>query len=397
MGVASGEVFSCDFGWRTMAYLKLVDVDGRAGWAEFPDAFGNSGICAVVEAMLPAVVGTDPLRRAGTLARLRARTAPSPGGINAQAIGAIENALTELAARTLDVPVHVLVGGAVRDEIPVYWSHFGIYRQDDRADAIGVPRLTSYADLTELARQARRDGYRYLKTNMMALDNAALRGRTAPWTRPPDVPGREWDRQSIEAAAATLAALRAGAGDDAGILFDANTGYAADGHRRMAQLARSFGVEWLELDGQSPAVLRGLRAEGSVIGSGESLFGTREHLPYLAGRALDVCIVDVLWNGFGESLRIAAQAGTYGVSIAPHNFYGHLSTCISAQYAACLPNLSILEVDLDGVPARDEIVPDAPTPKRGVLALPAGAGWGAEVDEDAVRFYAGRRAGRAVG
>ena len=396
MGVQSGEVFSCDFGWRTMAYLKLVDTDGRAGWAEFPDAFGNAGIRAVVEAMLPAVLGSDPLRRSVTLARLRAGTAPSPSGINAQAIGAIENALTDLAARTLDVPVHLLVGGAVRDEIPVYWSHFGIYRQDARADAIGVPRIRTYADVSELARAARRDGYRYLKTNLMALDNETLRGRPAPWTRPPDVPGREWDRQSLDAAAATLQAVRDGAGDDAGIIFDANTGYGADGHRRMAALARSFDVEWLELDGQPPDVLRALRDEGTAIGSGESLFGTREYEPFLAGRALDVCIVDVLWNGFGEALRIASHAGTHGVGVAPHNFYGHLSTCISLQYAACLPNLSILELDVDGVPARDEIVPDAPRPTRGVLALPAGPGWGVEVNEDAIRFYAGRRADRTA-
>ena len=41
---------------------------------------------------------------------------------------------------------------------------------------------------------------------------------------------------------------------------------------------------------------------------------------------MDVAIIDVPWNGVGESLKIAAMADTYEVNVAPHNFYGHLAT-----------------------------------------------------------------------
>ena len=45
-----------------------------------------------------------------------------------QAIAAIENALVDLKARALDVPVYELLGGAVRDRLQLYWSHCGSMR-----------------------------------------------------------------------------------------------------------------------------------------------------------------------------------------------------------------------------------------------------------------------------
>ena len=35
------------------------------------------------------------------------------------------------------------------------------------------------------------------------------------------------------------------------------------------------------------------------------------------------------------------------VNVAPHNFYGHLCTMMNAHFAACVPNLRIMETDLD--------------------------------------------------
>ena len=49
---------------------------------------------------------------------------------------------------------------------------------------------------------------------------------------------------------------------------------------------------------------------------------------------MDVPIVDVVWNGLAESLKIAAMADVYEVNVAPHNFYGHLCSMISAHFCA---------------------------------------------------------------
>ncbi len=99
---------------------------------------------------------------------------------------------------------------------------------------------------------------------------------------------------------------------------------------------------------------------------------------------MDVAIVDVLWNGYLESLKIATLAESYAVPVAPHNFYGHLASAISGHFAAAVPNLHVMEIDVDGVPWRDEVT-TPPVFDDGHLVLPKGPGWGVEVNEDAVQ------------
>ena len=60
-----------------------------------------------------------------------------------------------------------------------------------------------------------------------------------------------------------------------------------------------------------------------------------------------------------ESLKIAAMADVYEMNVAPHNFYGHLSSVISAHFCAAVPNFRIMETDIDAVPWRDELVDHA--------------------------------------
>ena len=54
---------------------------------------------------------------------------------------------------------------------------------------------------------------------------------------------------------------------------------------------------------------------------------------------MDVASVDVIWNGFAQSLKIAALAETHEVACAPHNYYSHLATFIAAQWCAAIPNV----------------------------------------------------------
>jgi len=105
-----------------------------------------------------------------------------------------------------------------------------------------------------------------------------------------------------------------------------------------------------------------------------------------------VAIIDVPWNGIGEALKIAAMADAYEVNVAPHNFYSHLATMMSAHFAAVVPNLRIMEIDPDMVPWQDDLVTVKPVIKNGYLELPTGPGWGTEVNEEAVHAHPPRPA-----
>ena len=44
----------------------------------------------------------------------------------------------------------------------------------------------------------------------------------------------------------------------------------------------------------------------------------------LRKQSMDVAIIDAVWNGVWQAMKIAGAADAFEVNIAPHNFYGHL-------------------------------------------------------------------------
>jgi L-alanine-DL-glutamate epimerase-like enolase superfamily enzyme len=106
---------------------------------------------------------------------------------------------------------------------------------------------------------------------------------------------------------------------------------------------------------------------------------------------MDVAIIDGPWNGIWQALKIAAMAEAYEINVAPHNFYGHLSTLMSAHLCAAIPNFRIMEIDIDDVPWKDDIVTYAPEIEDGHLLVPSGPGWGTELNEAAIRAHPPKR------
>ena len=75
-------------------------------------------------------------------------------------------------------------------------------------------------------------------------------------------------------------------------------------------------------------------------------------------------------------MKIAAAAEAYEVNVAPHNFYGHLCTMMNAHFCAAVPNLRIMETDIDRLAWDHELfthVPDSRTAISLFRTGPAGA------------------------
>ena len=89
-----------------------------------------------------------------------------------------------------------------------------------------------------------------------------------------------------------------------------------------------------------------------------------------------MAIIDVAWNGILESMKIAAMADAYEVNVAPHNFNGHLGSLMSAHMCAAIPNFRVMEIDIEDVPWKDDLVTPVPMIEAGELLLPTGAGLG---------------------
>jgi L-alanine-DL-glutamate epimerase-like enolase superfamily enzyme len=376
------ETLHCDGGWRVLSFLKITTDTGPVGWAEYNECYGSRGLTAVIDGLGELITGVDPRPVTKLIARLAARTRQVRGGIAQQAIAAIENALLDIKAKDLGIAVCELFGGPVRTRLPLYWSHCGSYRLQF-AGLLGVAPVRGYEDLRSLGHEVASRGFSALKTNVFDFDAAppALIMPGFGWST--GYPELNLSQAIVEKMAAQLSALREGAGQDTGIMLDLNYNFRTEGFIRAARELEPFNLHWLELDTPDPAALMRIRAAAPMpIASGEAVFGARSYQAYLDRGAMDVAIVDVIWNGFREALAMAAMADAYETNVAPHNFFGPLATLISAQFCAAIPNFRIMEIDVDDVPWRDDLVSRPPVTDRGHLLVSAGPGWGADVNED---------------
>ena len=151
---------------------------------------------------------------------------------------------------------------------------------------------------------------------------------------------------------------------------------------------------WVEIDSYNPAALAHIRRQSPhPISSCETLLGLREFLPYLREQAMDVAIIDAVWNGVWQSMKIATAADVFEVNIAPHNFYGHLCTMMNAHFAAASPNLRIMEVDVDRLAWDHEVFTVLPQFEDGHLLVLDTPGWGIELNEEVIRAYLSKLGG----
>ncbi len=307
------------------------------------------------------LIGRDP-RQPGALWQEMYRSQYFEGGrILTGAISAIDIALYDVTARSLDVPVHQLLGGRQRDFVPC----FATTGADSAEELIGNARLL--------------------------LDKGWSVIRTGIASRPPGAEGQFEPRESIGITAEWLAALRAELGPDPVIGIDYH-------HRLTVAEAASFcqrmppgTLDFLEepIRDESPGAYESLRRMTDVpFAIGEEFSSKWQFLPYVEGgitqlARLDVCNV----GGFTEALKVAAMCEAHYIDLMPHNPLGPICTAASVHLGAAVPNFSWLEArvsprenlgfgDSDLFPVQLELEGDR-------VRVPEGPGLGVELNEEA--------------
>ena len=386
MKISGIETFVVDAGWRPWQFVAVRTDAGVTGYGECSDGRNPYGVVGAVRDFEPVLLGRDPRPVEARYWDLYRMARQSPGGIAAKAIAGIELALWDITAKALGVPVYALFGGPLRERQAVYWSHCGTSRARD-AKLIGVPPLRTLDDFARLGEEVVRRGYRALKTNIVYPGEPG-RVHFAGFGGGPGTTDQTVTPEILHHLEAQLGAFRRGVGPDVGVALDLNFNFKPESARRIARTLEPLGLMWLEIDLYDPQALREVK-DGTVlpICSGENLFGLRGYRPFFEARAMDVVMIDVPWNGFAQSKRIAELAESYELNVAPHNYYSHLSTLHSAHLCATVPNVRIMEIDVDDVPWKDELVDAPPVIDKGELVLPTRPGWGADLDEAALRRH----------
>jgi galactonate dehydratase len=385
MKVIALETLHADAGWRNYHFLKLTTDSGIVGWSEYDEGFGSPGVGAIIERLSPRVIGQPAGDHERIYADLYCATRPAAGSVVGQAMGAIENALLDAKAKSLGVPCYEILGGKVRDRIRVYWSHCATWRINH--PNYYSPPITDLDGVKAIGQEVREKGFSALKTNIFIYENGKPTGYR-PGFGAPFYPELNIDKKVLRNIRMHLEALDDGAGRDVDLLIDLNFHAKTEGFLKILREIADFDMFWVELDTYNPQALGYLRSHSRhPIASCETLIGLREFLPFLREQAMDVAIIDTPWNGVWQSLKIAAAAEAHEVNVAPHNFYGHLCTMMNAHFACVVPNLRIMETDVDRIAWDHELFTHVPEIKDGHLVMPDRPGWGTEPSEEGIKAH----------
>lgn len=387
MKITDIQIFHVDAGWRPWSFIKISTNDDLIGWSECTDSHGSpKGIQGAVEDLKVLLVGENPSDINDILWKMYSRTRQSPGSIIHKAIGGIENALWDIKAKSLGVPVYDLFGGLIHREIPLYWSHCATTRV--RAHEITKkPRIKNLEDLTNFGKEVKESGFKALKSNIAILDNDPYVFMPG-FYKTKEGPALNVDKKLLGYIDSWVGGLRHAVGDDIEIAIDLNFNFKTEGYIKVANILEQYDLMWLEIDSYDPIALRFIRDKiKTPITSCENLYGPRQFKPYFENHAMDIASVDVIWNGFSDSKKIADMANSYEMNICPHNYNGHLSTFISMQLCGIIPNLRLAEIDVDDVPWRDELFTHKPNIQDGKMIISNDPGWGTAVNEDVAKKY----------
>ena len=380
MRITAVEPFACDGGLREFGFLKVSTDEGITGWAETYDWHTSASLVAALRVMGRGLVGEDPRRI--ELFNERTWYGGRPGvPERMKVLAAIDMALYDIKAQWLGVPVYELLGGRFRDRIPLYWSHFATYRAI-WPEVVGVAPQSTYREWAEGARDVVAQGYKVLKTNLIQEAGPGQRARL------PAYRDGVIDKRTIDEAVTWIGTLRDVVGPTIGISVDVQFDYRMGGIVQLARALEPFDLYWLEVEDLDPDALLAARQQTRTrLCHGESLIRREQFRPFFQRHVTDVVMLETLANGITETRRIAEMAELYDVMVSPHNWMSPLGTMINAQLCAALPNVEILEIDIDDVPWKMDLLTHPFEIEDGQLIVPDRPGWGTAIDEEVLRAH----------
>jgi L-alanine-DL-glutamate epimerase-like enolase superfamily enzyme len=287
-----------------------------------------SGAKLIEDKLRDPLLGRDPMDIPGAWLEMirQVRNLGRPG-LASHAISAVDNALWDLKARLLEMPLAKLLG-CCRDQIEVY----------------GSGGFTSYDDRT-LSRQLggwARQGFRSVKMKV---------GRD---------PTRDPERVSI---------ARKAIGSEVRLFVDANGAYSRKQALRLAEEFSALGVSWFEepvssddLEGLN--LIRDRAPAGMDIAAGEYGYDATYFERMLRSGAVDVLQADATrCLGISGFLHAAALCQARNIPLSAHTAPAlHVHLCCAA------PQARNLEYFHDHARIESLLFENAPEPSDGYLA-----------------------------
>jgi len=385
MKITDIDIFVVDGGRRPWLFSAVRTDAGITGYGEFGSGNVAHSLVGLIKDIKPLLIGKDPTAVEKIYFDLYRHLRQAPGGIAQMGIAGVELACWDIKGKALGLPVSHLVGGPHRSSQRVYWSHLASARAGDPSLAPDKP-LKDWDAVARAAQEAPEKGYNAFKTNILWPGD---RPRAITQGRDGQNHDQRADSNLVRHVEKQISVMREAVGSSVDILLDINYNFKTEGAIRIARALEGYNLFWIEHDNENPLALSQLRESTNIpVCSGEQHFTVREYLPYFDLHSMDTVKVDVQWQGFSASKKVADIAETYEMNIAPHNPASELASFQSVHLCASVSNVRIMESDPEAVPWRSELFTNLPEVIDGFMTVPTTPGWGCDLVESAAIKYA---------
>lgn len=337
----------------TDVVVKVTADNGLVGWGESCSGADAESVRASIEAMTPFVLGRDPWQieqmRADLwlhgLWQFRPMTASF-------AWAGVDMALWDLLGKAADLPVHRLLGGAMRDSV-TYFSYLSRGTRDDIAAQCAAGLAAGY------------DVF-YLKVGLAPDQDLAM-----------------------------VAAAREGLGPSPRLRLDANAAWTVAQAVKCLAVLGEYDIDFIEqpVKEHPLAAMAEVRARSVVpVAANEGLWTVSDTIDRIVGRTADVYCFSPYWVGsISEFQRLSWLVHRYGALVCKHT-HGEFGIAAAAaqQVLLTLPSIvdghqqtaSHMRADVLAEP-----IPIATSPRWDIDLRP---GLGIEVDLDRLADAAAR-------
>ncbi|MBI2949374.1 MAG: mandelate racemase/muconate lactonizing enzyme family protein [Verrucomicrobia bacterium] len=334
-----------------LVYVRVHTDEGIVGLGE--TFFTAEAVASWMHSMAaPYLLGKDPLRIEQHWLGLNGFIGFNSTGVEMRARSAIDIALWDILGQVCRQPIHQLLGGAVRDRVPIYNTCADsnyvrksldryIEKNPVRASASASKAAGTYEDLQafttradELAQSLLGEGIRGMK--IWPFDPFAEKSG-----------GHSISARDLSTALKPFEKIRGAVGDQMDIMVELHSMWDLPTAIKIAQALEPLKPAWFE----DPIKMDDLGALAKFAGStrvptaaSETLATRWSFRDLLERRAAGMVIFDPTWaGGISEGKKIASMAEAYQLPATPHDCVGPVSFAVALHLSVNAPNTPVQE------------------------------------------------------
>lgn len=313
----------------------FLGADAVAGWMH--------------ENAAPYLLGKDPLQIERHWQSLKGFVGMNSSSTENRGRSAIDIALWDIFGKHTGQPLYQLLGGKVRDSIPVYNTCAGPFYA--RAIPIAGEVSTNNWQLGQGDRSLE-DMDAFLNDPGALARDLVAEGITGMKMWPFDLHVGKSDGHYISAAdldstVDLFRQVRAAVGGQIEIMVDLHTLWDLPTATKIARALEEVAPAWIEdpIRPDDVGALAEFRRSTSIPTTAGETLGTRwAYREILEKRALDVIMTDPVWvGGVSEVRRIAAMAEAYQTPVTMHDCNGPVQFTVGVNLSVHLPNATLQE------------------------------------------------------